>query len=238
VIEQIDEHVAATDHFKLWWTVPSDDAIVFRYRRTDAPSNDRAVRRWFKDRVLSVAVYRSLVTVGHLSGRRWIPSINRFLTRQVGRPLERTTPSHIGYLTPVPPVHRETEWAFDLADAKPLLRAYRKLLPEHGHTYNFVQEIRFSRADDLWLSPGYGRDTMWLSVYNIDRRNWDAQLAKFEAFARAHGGRPHWGKEASFDRAYLRTQYARLDDFARLAARHDPDGKFRNPWLDQILGPR
>ena len=236
VIEQLDDHLAANDHFKLWWTVPADDAIVFRYRRTDLPSNDRAVRRWLKDRVLAVAVYRSLVTLGHASGRRWIPAINRFLTRQVGRPLERITPSHIGYLTPVPPVHRESEWAFDLRDAQPLLRAYRRLLSDAGHTYNFVQEIRFSKADELWLSPGYRRDSIWLSLYNIDRRGWGDQLARFEAFARAHGGRPHWGKEATFAPDYLRTQYPRLDDFARLAARHDPDGKFRNPWLDAILG--
>ena len=77
---------------------------------------------------------------------------------------------------------------------------------------------------------------MWLSLYNIDRKNWPAQLAKFEAFARAHGGRPHWGKEATFDRDYLRGQYARLDDFAALAAKYDPERKLRNAWLDGILG--
>jgi len=115
------------------------------------------------------------------------------------------------------------------------LREYRRLLPDGGHSYNFIQELRFSKADDLWLSPAYQRDSIWLSLYNIDRKNWPAQLAKFEAFARAHGGRPHWGKEATFDRAYLRAQYPRLDDFAELAARHDPEGKFRNAWLDEIL---
>ena len=236
VIERIDEHLGAHDHFKFWWIPPGDEVVAFRFRRTDLPANDRPVRRWLKDRLLAVGVYRSLLTVGHLSRRRWIPGINRFLTREVGRPLDRITPSHVGYLTPVPPVHRESEWAFDVADARALLRAYRKLLPEAGHTYNFIQEIRCSRADELWLSPAYRRDSLWLGLYNIDRRNWAAQLARFEAFARDHGGRPHWGKEASFDRAYLCGQYPRLDDFAALARRHDPDGKFRNPWLDSILG--
>ena len=237
VIERIDEHVAASDHFKVWWFVPNDDAIVFRYTRTDAPANDRRIRRWFKERVLGVAVYRSLLAIGKLSGRRWIPGINRFLTRQAGRSLDRISPSHVGFLTPIPPVHAEAEWAFDVADARALLREYRRLLPDGGHRYNFIQELRFSKADDLWLSPAYQRDSLWLSLYNIDDRNWPAQLAKFEAFARANGGRPHWGKEATFDRAYLHTQYARLDDFAALAARHDPEGKFRNPWLDGILLP-
>jgi len=236
VIENIEEHVASADHFKLWWFVPLDDAIVFRYQRTDLASNDSRFRRWFKERVIAVGVYRSLVALGHLSGRRWIPAFNRFLTGQAGRPLSRITPSYVGYLTPIPPVHAESEWAFDIKDAKPLLREYRRLLPDGGHTYNFIQELRISKADDLWLSPGYQRDTIWLSLYNIDRKNWPAQLAKFEAFARANGGRPHWGKEATFDRTYLRGQYARLDDFAALAARFDPERKFRNAWLDEILG--
>ncbi|MFN0245345.1 MAG: D-arabinono-1,4-lactone oxidase [Kofleriaceae bacterium] len=236
VIEQIDENVASADHFKVWWLCPNDDAIVFRFDRTDLPANDSALRRWFKERVFAVAVYRTLLVAGKLSRRRWIPRINRFLGRQAGRPLDRITPSHVGFLTPIPPTHSEAEWAFDLADAKPLLREYRRLLPDGGHTYNFIQELRFSKADDLWLSPAYQRDSIWLSLYNIDRHHWPAQIAKFEAFARAHGGRPHWGKEATFDREYLRGQYSRLDDFASLAARHDPERKFRNPWLDGILG--
>ncbi len=235
IIENFDEHVASADHFKVWWFVPNERAIVYRFRRTSEPANDSRVRRFLKERMLAVAAYRSLLVIGQLSGRRWIPAINRYLNREAGRALDRIAPSYIGYLTPSPPVHRESEWAFDIKDAKPLLREYRRLLPDGGHSYNFIQELRFSKADDLWLSPAYQRDSIWLSLYNIDPKNWSAQLAKFEAFGRANGGRPHWGKEAAFDRAYLRAQYSRLDDFAALAARFDPQRKFRNAWLDQIF---
>ncbi len=235
LIENIEAYVADHDHFKFWWLPPDDDVITYCWQRTNAPANDGATRRWFKERVLSVAVYRSLVAVGQLSGRRLIPSINRFLTRVSGVPLDRIVKSNIGFLTPIPPIHREAEWAFDVRNAKTLLREYRELLPAGGHTYNFIQEMRFTKADDLWLSPAYQRDSIWLSLYNIDPLHWDAQVAKFEAFARAHGGRPHWGKEASVDRAYLRSQYVHLDDFARMAEHYDPLRKFRNPWVDTIL---
>jgi FAD/FMN-containing dehydrogenase len=236
VIEHIDEYAAASDHFKAWWFVPDHEAIVFRFERTSDPADDSAVRRWLKERVLSVAIYRTLLAVGQLGDRRLVPRINRMLTREAGRSLERVAPSHTGFLTPSPPRHRESEWAFDVADAKPLLREYRRLLPDGGHSYNFIQELRFSAADELWLSPAYQRDSIWLSLYNVDPRNWDAQLAKFEAFARAHGGRPHWGKEATFDHAYLRACFPRLGEFAALAARYDPERKLRNAWLDGILG--
>lgn len=236
IVDELDAHLAAHDHFKLWWLAPLDELVVFRYRRTEEAANDSALRRWFKERVVSVAVYRSLVALGQLSGRRLVPAINRFLSREAGRALDRISPSHVGFLTPVPPVHRESEWAFDARQAAALLRAYRELLPSGGHTYNFIQEVRFSRADELWLSPAYQRDSVWLSLYNIDRAGWPEQLAKFEAFARAHGGRPHWGKEAAFDREYLRRQYPRWDDFVALAERYDPEHKFRNAWLEELLG--
>jgi FAD/FMN-containing dehydrogenase len=236
VIDNIEQYLQGHDHFKLWWMPPSSDVITYCLARTDAPANDSAVRRFLKERVLSVLVYRSLVAVGHLSGRRWIAAINKFLTREGGRTLERITHSYVGFLTPSPPVHREAEWAFDARDAATLLREYRKLLPDQGHTYNFIQELRCSRADDLWLSPAYNRDSIWLSLYNMDRQNWDAQKAKFEQFARAHGGRPHWGKEATLDRDYLRAQYERFDDFVALARRYDPGQKFCNDWLRTLLG--
>lgn len=235
VLERIDELMAAHDHFKVWWAVPCDDVITFAFRRTQAAERGR-LRSFLRDRVLSVAVYRALLAVGHLTRRRSIPAINRLLTAQAGRPLERVTRSHRGFLTPSPPVHREAEWAFDLGRARELLPAYRALLLGGGHRYNFIQEVRCSAADDLWLSPAYGRDTLWLSLYNIDRRGWPEQLARFEAFAREHGGRPHWGKEATFDHAYLSASYPRLADFAQLVARHDPERKLRNPFLDSILG--
>ncbi len=95
-----------------------------------------------------------------------------------------------------------------------------------------MQEIRFTKRDPFWLSPAYGRDSIWLSMYNIDAdERWNDQVAAFEAFARQNGGRPHWGKEASFDPAYLRTQLSELDAFQEVTRDHDPDGKFVNEWV-------
>jgi FAD/FMN-containing dehydrogenase len=236
VIDHLDDYVRGFDHFKLWWMVPCERAVVFTNNRTEAARNDSAVARWLRDDLLSVVAYRSLVALGKLNRAALVPRINAMLTGQVGKRFERICASPIGFLTPAPPVHREAEWAFDLASARELLTAYRALLVGSGHTFNFIQEIRFTRADEFWLSPAYRRDTMWLSLYNMasDER-WADQLRQFEAFARAHGGRPHWGKEASFDATYLRTQYEQLPAFRALVGELDPRGVFTNPWLAGIL---
>jgi L-gulonolactone oxidase len=237
LVDRLDDYVAGYDHFKLWWLVPGDTVILFQNERTDAARNDSALKRWFKDEFLSVAMYRALVALESLDRKRLVPAINDILTRETGRPYDRICKSHVGFLVPAPPVHRETEWAFDYADARDLLREYRELLSGSGHTYNFIQEIRFTRGDDFWLSPAYQRDSIWLSMYNMDRADrWDDQLARFEAFAMVRGGRPHWGKEASFDPGYLKKAWPRLEELHQLTRAYDPEAKFVNAWVEHIFG--
>ncbi len=236
VLGDLDRLLRSHDHFKLWWIVPNEDVVLFRQDHTDAPRNDSDLERWFKDEFLAVLVYRPLLQLQKLWRDGLVVWTNRVLGGAYAKRFERTCKSHVAFLTPSPPVHHETEYAFDRADAKALLEAYRELMLGSGYTYSFIQELRFTRADPFWLSPSYGRDSIWLSMYNIDTdKRWRAQRELFEDFARRHGGRPHWGKEADFDPAYLGQRYERFDDFARLMADYDPDGKFRNPWLSRIF---
>ncbi len=237
VIDRLDAYVKGYDHFKLWWLVPADTVIVFQNQRTTAPRDDSDLVRWFKDELLSVIVYRSCLALQRIERRRLVPAVNRVLGREVGKRFERVCKSHVGFLTPSPPVHRESEWAFDYGDAKQLLRDYRELLLKSGHTYSFIQEVRFTRADPFWMSPGYDRDSIWLALYNIDSdTRWSDQLRRFEAFARARGGRPHWGKEGALDPSYLAERYPRFGDFRRLRDQYDPRGKFSNRWVRDLLG--
>lgn len=234
-IDDLDRCLAEHDHVKFWWLPPSKDVVLFAYNRTDDAVNDSHFRQWFKDEFISVYVYRMLSFVGLMNRERFIPPINRFLTRQITKPLDRIEKSYKVFNVPEPPPHRETEWAFDLADAKHLLREYKKLLTSNGFTYNFIQEIRFSKGDDFWLSPAYRRNSIWLGMYNKDLRDWNKRLANFEAFARAHNGRPHWGKEFTIDAKYLAAQYEKLDDLRDLLTKFDRSGKFRNAWLNAIF---
>jgi xylitol oxidase len=48
--------------------------------------------------------------------------------------------------------------------------------------------------------------------------------------------RPHWGKVYTMDAATVRGRYERFADFADLVRAYDPAGKFRNAWLDDLLG--
>lgn len=99
-----------------------------------------------------------------------------------------------------------------------------------------VTEIRTVAADQLWLSPAYGQDIVGIHF------NWQKKWAAVEQFlpileatlAPFHP-RPHWGKLFGLAPAQVKAGYARLADFQALAHTYDPQGKFRNAFLDTYL---
>lgn len=95
-------------------------------------------------------------------------------------------------------------------------------------------EFRTVAADSLWLSPQYQRDTLsmhftWVrdrDAVNEAVRHIETALQPFEAL-------PHWGKV--FNERGLGSRYERVADFVSLRNRMDPERKFANPWLDEVV---
>jgi len=101
-----------------------------------------------------------------------------------------------------------------------------------------VGEIRTVAADDLWLSSAYGEDVVGLHLTWLPRQpEVEALLPTIEAALAPFAARPHWGKLfADVDRDLGRL-YPRWADFRALVARVDPEGVFRNDFLDRhVLG--
>jgi xylitol oxidase len=103
-----------------------------------------------------------------------------------------------------------------------------------------VAEIRTIAADELWMSPQYGRETVAIHfTWEPDRDAVERALARVEAALARFEARPHWGKLFLADANAIARLYERLPDFARLVDRLDGRGAFANEWLDgRVLGRR
>ncbi len=234
VIDNLETLLETNEHLKFWWLPPSGKLIVYRYNKTLEKRNDWRFRQILKDEAASVVFYRSLVKIASvLPG--FAPTVSRLMTRLFKGPLDRIEKSYRVFNVPEPPVHRETEWAFDASRAEEILTAYREYILKTGRNFNFIQEIRFTKADDFWLSPSYGRDSLWIGFYNYEHEGWEELLPMHEEFAQKYGGRPHWGKEFTVDANYLRGQYRHFDDFVALRNEMDPKGKFSNDFIGRIF---
>jgi len=101
-----------------------------------------------------------------------------------------------------------------------------------------VSEVRTIAAEELWLSPGYGRDTVGIHVTWIpDTAAVSSVLGALEERLSPFDPRPHWGKVFAMGSDSLARSYERYGDFECLMRRYDPSGKFRNELLDQWFPP-
>lgn len=100
-----------------------------------------------------------------------------------------------------------------------------------------VTEIRTIQADDLWLSPAYGRDSMAIHfTWKPLAAELKPVLKQIEAALMPFEVRPHWGKVFYVPVDHIHGQYEYLSDFRALMRQVDPNGKFHNAFLrDYIL---
>lgn len=99
-----------------------------------------------------------------------------------------------------------------------------------------VTELRTVAADQLWLSPAYGQDIVGIH-FNWQKKWPEIQhfLPTLEAALAPFQPRPHWGKLFGLAPAQVQAGYTRLADFQALARDYDPQGKFRNAFVDTYL---
>jgi xylitol oxidase len=99
-----------------------------------------------------------------------------------------------------------------------------------------IGEVRTVRADELWLSPAYGRDSVTFHFTWVkDEARVLPVMAAVEERLVPLGSRPHWGKLTTMAEADVIALYERATDFARLAHASDPSGTFRNSFVDSLF---
>lgn len=99
-----------------------------------------------------------------------------------------------------------------------------------------ISEVRTVAADNLWMSPCYRQDCV--AIHFTWYKNWHAVkqlLLRLEAALAPFDARPHWGKLFTMPPSHVQALYPRLPDFQQLLRDYDPQGKFRNAFLDAYI---
>ena len=153
----------------------------------------------------------------------------------------------------------QMEYFVDLADYDAALRAAWKCARQWGDCTETDRlfracELRVVRADsaDSLLSPVRGRDSLVIHFSistnfgemvesgfgngTVGQRALDC-CTEMESALAPFAPRPHWGKLFTMGADALSDVYGSeaIRQFRKLANKHDPEGKFRNDWVTQLL---
>jgi len=111
----------------------------------------------------------------------------------------------------------------------------RKTVEDNFPEVFFPFEVRFIQSDDIWLSPFNGRETCSIAVHRFFEEDYKPLFKAIEPIFKKYGGRPHWGKLNTMAGAELSKLYPQWHDFNEVRRQLDPDGKFLNPYLQQLF---
>ncbi len=204
-MEQLAARVAEHRHFEFFWS-PRDDACAMKaLNPTDAPVG-----------VVAPPVPAQGRLVSYL-GPEYVDWSHRVF------PSERTLRFN------------EMEFAVPEASGPDCLREVRALMQKRQPDVIWPVEYRTVRADDIPLSPAFGRATVTISVHQAAELPHRAFFRDAEAVFRNHHGRPHWGKLHTHTARVLRTLDPRFDAFRAVRERVDPGGRFMNGHLRGLL---
>lgn len=235
VFSDLDAHVGDNDHFEFYWFPYTDRVQIKRNNRV--PADDAPLHRfrgWLDDEFLSNTVFAGACRLG-----RAVPALVPGISGVSARALSaRTYTARSDKVFCTPRRVRFTEMEYGLPrEAMPeAFAALRKIIDGLPFKIAVPVEVRFTAADDIWLSHGYGRDSAYIAIHQFVGMPYEPYMRAFESVTTALGGRPHWGKLNWRDADSLRTVYPRFDDFLAVRDKLDPSRIFANDYTRRIFG--
>jgi len=234
VLSNLDEHVAENDHFEFFWIPHTGWAITKRNNRTPDPASPiPRLREWWQKSFLENTAFGAVCRVGR-AAPGLIPRLATALPSS-GR-VAYSNASHKVFASARRVRFVEMEYAVPRAACTEAVVAVRKMIDEKGLRISFPVEVRFTAADDLFLSTANGRESAYIAVHMYKGTPFESYFREVEAIMRGLGGRPHWGKMHFMGAAELEPLYPGWNSFLGIRRGLDPQGLFVNDYLRRIFG--
>jgi FAD/FMN-containing dehydrogenase len=236
VISRLDELTSENEHFEFYWFPHTEGCLTKRNNRSPGPPRPLPRYRYLlDDEFLSNTVFGATCRLGH-AVPRVITTVNGLAGRALGS-RSYVDAAYRVFTSPRRVRFKEQEYAIPRESLADVLAEIRALFARRDWRISFPIEVRVTPGDDLWLSTAYGRSSAYIAIHVFHASPHQEYFRDVEAVMTAVGGRPHWGKMHTRSAEYLRQAYPKHGDFVALRDELDPERRFGNPYLTQVLGP-
>jgi FAD/FMN-containing dehydrogenase len=236
VTARLDELTSENEHFEFYWFPHTEGCLTKRNNRSAGPPRPLSRTRYLlDDEFLSNTVFGVTCRLGHL-----VPAVIKPVNAMAGRALGSRTYVDAAYRVFTSPRRvrfKEQEYAVPRESLADVLAEVRALFARRDWRISFPIEVRVTPGDDPWLSTAYRRDSAYIAIHVFHISPHQEYFRNVEAVMTAAGGRPHWGKMHTRSADYLRQAYPKHQDFVALRDELDPERRFGNAYLAQVLGP-
>ncbi|WP_419808774.1 D-arabinono-1,4-lactone oxidase [Sphingomonas sp.] len=225
--ERFDELVERHRHIEFWFFPHADSVILKTLDLCDACEPPRSTTD------MEETTFRRVLNLGAV-----VPPLVPFLQRMMMKtPMSarRRGPAHSIFPSNRSLRFEEMEYEMPRAVGLDTLDEVIGWIRAKRLPVSFPFEYRVVAADDIWLSPMHAGPVASISMHQYAKMPWRSLFADAEAIFRAGGGRPHWAKRHTMTRDDVDALYPKAEAFRVQRRLADPEGKFLNPHLAELL---
>ncbi|XP_035308999.1 L-gulonolactone oxidase [Cricetulus griseus] len=238
VLDNLDSHLKKSEYFRFHWFPHSENVnIIYQDHTNKAPSS---ASNWFWDYAIGFYLLEFLLWIS-----TYLPClvgwINRFFFWLLfNHKKESSNLSHKIFTYECRFKQHVQDWAIPREKTKEALLELKAMLEAHPNVVaHFPVEVRFTRSDEILLSPCFQRDSCYMNIimyrpYGKDVPRLDYWLA-YETIMKKFGGRPHWAKAHSCTRKDFEKMYPAFQKFCEIREKLDPTGMFLNSYLEKVF---
>ncbi|NXX01334.1 GGLO oxidase, partial [Larus smithsonianus] len=245
VLDHLEDHLKRSQYFRFLWFPHSENVSVIYQDPTNKAGPTRlhpasSSASWLWDYAVGYYLLEFLLWIS-----TFVPSlvscINRFFFWLLfSSRVENIAISYKIFNYECRFKQHVQDWAIPIEKTKEALLELKAALENNPKMVaHYPVEVRFARADEIWLSPCFQRDSCYMNIImyrpygkNVPRLNY---WLTYEGIMKKHGGRPHWAKAHSCTRKDFEKMYPAFPKFCSVREKLDPTGMFLNAYLEKVF---
>ena len=233
VLSQLDAHNNLNRNFEFYW-FPHTERTQTKYSNISTKeAYENSLGMWM-DNFLENKLFNAISVP-----TRYIPSLSKYVAKLSGA-MAGSSPkvnwSHRVYTLPRNVKFNEMEYCVPIDAFRTVKKEIIRVFNEKKFQVHFPTENRFVKADEIWLSPSYKRNSAYISFHVFKGKEYTKYFTAMEEICSHFEGRPHWGKMHTKEAKDLSLMYEKWNDFLRYRNINDPDQIFVNHYTQKLFG--
>lgn len=170
---------------------------------------------------------------------RMFPSKNKFVSKVTAKfapTMTKLSLSHNVFATVRLVKFTEMEYGVPAEAYQDVMKEVMAKVNSGKFAIHFPIENRWTKQDDIYMSPSYGRDSAFIACHVYNKKDNTAYFKALEDIFRSHGGRPHWGKMNTITQQEAIDLYPEFSTYLKIRNEQDPDKIFMNPYVEKVFG--
>jgi FAD-linked oxidoreductase len=232
-LNNLEKYKNENRNFEFYWFPHTNTIQTKTLNITDEEPMKSSFMKYFNDMVLENGAFKVLSELC-----RMFPSlckrVSKISAAAVSTGVDINYSTKI-YATPRLVKFQEMEYNLPAEKAVEALNEMRECINAANFKVHFPIEVRFVKADDMYLSPAYQRDSVYIAVHMYKGMEYKTYFDAMEDIFKKHNGRPHWGKMHTRTAKELSQLYPMWNKFQEIRNQLDPNGLFMNDYLKKLM---